>query len=184
MCLQQTSMISFGDPRSGGTKAWTTLTNHFGVFGSVPLDLGPSEFALPASVFIEVSSRSFLPAGLLFPECPQPPSNRLSPWRASCFGVRRVLRAHVSLRATGGHDRRRDWSHPVVQLCVEKVPLTIRLSSRGQKYIFSTARIISSPWRVFPAGRTRHDSCSPGSGRGRGQVWMVVLGNQPVQPCL
>ena len=86
------------------------------------------------------------------------------------------------IRATGGGDRHRDWSHPVVQLCVEKVPLTIRLSSRGQKYIFSTARIISSPWRVFPAGRTRHDSCSPGSGRGRGQVWMVVLGNQPVQP--
>ena len=136
-----------------------------------------------------------MPAGLLFSECPQPLSNRLSPWRASCFGVRRVLRAHVSLRATGGHDRHRDWSHPVVQLCVEKIPLTIRLSSRGQKYIFFTARIISSPWRVFPAGRTRHDSCSlgPAAGGGvispplaedgsivseprRGEVWMVVLG--------
>ena len=106
-----------------------------------------------------------------------------------------VLRAHVCIRATGGHDRHRDWSHPVVQLCVEKIPLTIRLSSRGQKYIFFTARIISSPWRVFPAGRTRHDSCSlgPAAGGGvispplaedgsivseprRGEVWMVVLG--------
>src|SRR6266571_1182735 len=31
----KTSMSSFGDPGPGGTKAWTTLTNHFGALRSI-----------------------------------------------------------------------------------------------------------------------------------------------------
>src|SRR2546425_469247 len=84
---KKTSMISFGDPSPGGAKAWTTLTNHFGALRSVLLRVGPSEFALPASIAIEVSLRGF--AGrLALPECPQPSGNRLSPWQASWLVVR------------------------------------------------------------------------------------------------
>ncbi len=109
---------------------------------SVLLRVGPSEFALPASIAIEVSLTGF--AGrLALPECPQPSWNRLSPWQASWLVVRTfvLFREESSghtycVRATGGNARHCYWSDPVVQLCVVKLPLTIRLSSRGQKYIF------------------------------------------------
>src|SRR5207244_12762769 len=83
----KTSKISFGDPSPGGAKAWTTLTNHFGVLRSVLLRVGPSEFALPASIAIQVSLRGF--AGrLALPECPAPSGNGFSPWPASGLAVR------------------------------------------------------------------------------------------------
>src|SRR5437870_8980478 len=137
----KTSKSSFGDPSPGGAKAWTTLTNHFGAQIRIA-SVGPSEFALPASIAIEVSLTGF--AGrLALPECPQPSWNRLSPWQASWLVVRTfvLFREESSghtycVRATGGNARHCYWSDPVVQLCVVKLPLTIRLSSRGQKYIF------------------------------------------------
>src|SRR5207245_9269746 len=86
----KTSKSSFGDPSPGGAKAWTTLTNHFGVLRSVLLRVGPSEFALPASIAIEVSLRGF--AGwLALPECPQVSGHRLSLWLGAWFVVRPLV---------------------------------------------------------------------------------------------
>src|SRR5216117_99272 len=56
-------MISFADPDPGGINLQTTLTSQFGRLRSFSLCVGFSEFALPASISIEVSSsRSCRPA--------------------------------------------------------------------------------------------------------------------------
>src|SRR2546426_12302646 len=66
---------------------------------SVLLRVGPSEFALPASIAIEVSLRGF--AGrLALPECPQPSWNRLSPWQASWLVVRTFVLLERSPQGT------------------------------------------------------------------------------------
>src|SRR5438093_11283023 len=139
----KTLMSSFGDPSPGGAKAWTTLTNHFGSLRSVFASRGSFGVCSASIDFHRGLLEKFLPAGWLFPECPQPSWNRLSPWQASWLVVRTFVlfreessRHTYCVRATGGHARHCYWSDPVVQLCVEKLPLTIRLSSRGQKYMF------------------------------------------------
>src|SRR5436309_14382279 len=61
----KTPMSSFGDPSLGGTRASTILVNHFGGLRSVSLRVGLSEFSRPASICIEGSFTSLLPANLL-----------------------------------------------------------------------------------------------------------------------
>src|SRR5207249_6251033 len=115
---KKTSMSSFGDPSPGGAKAWTTLTNHFGALRSVLLRVGPSEFALPASIAIEVSLRGF--AGrLALPECPQPSWNRLSPWQASWL----VVRTSVLFREESS-------GHPIASVRPEARPALLLERSR------------------------------------------------------
>src|SRR5207249_3977523 len=114
------------DPGPGGINLRTTFTSQFGRLRSLSLCMGPSEFALPASISIEVSSsRSFC----------RPASQRSDP--GTCI---------IYVRSEG-HDQHATGANQSFICVLKKSSLNIRPTRRVEKYIFREDFFVKSSLR-------------------------------------
>src|SRR6266571_3457109 len=138
-------MISFAEPGPGGINLRTTLTSQFGCLRSLSLCVGFSEFALPASISIEVASS-----------------------RSCCRWASQI--SHPGTRIiyvrSDGHDQHATGANQSFICVLKESSLNIR-PTRRVEYMFREDFLVKSSlrpsfpsWRVPPA--RRNPSREPG----------------------